>query len=239
MPSARYRVSMNSEIDLFCKSLYAEVQQYWESKRDFLPRTWELKFGIFYSPVRYRPALMIIGANPGFDSDDDTKAPPARNLFYDPKGRNPDEWRIVPILKRLFLLVDYEEMLRHSVVTNLLFFKSRCLGTHATTGQGWCDNGNPKVRREIEDYCRNRVEEIVRTLNPIRILVLGLATWDKLASKVNRTIRRTSTGGRLAARGTVFDMSALGIIHPTGAWMGDDDCRQLAPFFVEFLASQQ
>ena len=137
-------------------------------------------------------------------------------------------------------MVNSEAILRDSVVTNLLFFKSRCLGTHATTVQGWCDNRNFAVRREIEDYCRTRVEEIVRRLDPSRILVLGLATWDKVAEgEINRVTRRTRTSGRLAVTGAVFDRSALGIIHPTGARIGEYEFHVLGSFLHDFLISRQ
>lgn len=133
---------MNPDLNAFCEDLYGEVQQYWEDKRNVLPRTWELKFGIFYSPVRYRPTLMIIGANPGFDTDDDTKAPPQKNLFYEwlpPEPRKSDHWQIARVLRGLFPQAHQEEMLRDSVVTNLLFFKSRCLGRDKKASQGWRD----------------------------------------------------------------------------------------------------
>jgi len=231
---------MNSDINLFCENLYAEVQQYWESKRDFLPRTWALKFGIFYSPVRYRPALMIVGANPGFDSDDDTKSPPVENLFYDPKERNEKEWRISARLLKLFQIAGREHNLRYSVVTNLLFFKSRCLNTHTATGQGWCDNGNPKIRREIEGYCRVKVEQIVNKVDPARILVLGLTTWDRLADEpLKLRASRTKGRGRLAVAGTVFNREALGIAHPTGARISDTECHQLATLLDQFLVSTE
>src|ERR1700746_2729573 len=109
---------MNSDINLFCENLYAEIQQDWESKRDFLPRTWELKFGIFYSPVRYCPTLMIIGANPGFDTDDDTEGPPAENLFYEyppPPPRDKKHYAIARVLRDLFRQAVHEETLCNSV----------------------------------------------------------------------------------------------------------------------------
>jgi hypothetical protein len=227
---------MNHDLDRFCENLYAEIRQYWEGKRKLLPRTGELKYGIFYSPVRHRPALMIVGANPGFDSDDDTKAPPVGNLFYGFGERDENEYKITAVLRKLFQLANQEKMLRDSVVTNLLFFKSRCLGKHRKTRQGWCDNGNADVRKQIEGFCQTRVAQIVNRLDPMRILVLGLATWEKVAEgQVKVAARRPKMSGRLALSGTVFNRSALGIIHPTGARISDDECRDLAPVLSEFL----
>lgn len=151
---------MNPDLKALYEDLYIQVQQYWEHKLSVLPRTGELKFGIFYSPVRHRPALMIIGANPGFDADDDTKDPPPENLFYEdppPKGRKKEQWTIAPALRKLFRLADREEILRCSVVTNLLFFKSRCLGRDQKECRGWRDNGNARARSEIESYCQDKV----------------------------------------------------------------------------------
>jgi len=225
-------------LNVFCKSLYAEVERFGESKRHFLPRTERLKFGIFYSPPQDQPELMIIGANPGFDSDDDTKTYPDTNLFYDCGDRNKDEWKIAAALGNLFELAGEKRMLRDSVVTNLLFFKSRCLGKHAETGEGWRDNGNAEARREIEHYCEKKVEEIVVQLAPKRILAFGLGTWNKLAEGHAKVLaRRTEMRGRLAVTGTVFNRSGFGIVHPTGARMSRGECRKPAPFLREFLVS--
>ncbi len=230
---------MTPDLNAFCEDLYREVQQYWEDKLSVLPRTGELKFGIFYSPVQYRPTLMIIGANPGFDTDDDTKGPPPENLFYEyppPEGRMKEQWEIARVLRQLFKLAHHEETLRGSVVTNLLFFKSRCLDTDKKTCQGWRDNGNAKARREIEDYCRDKVKDIVSQLDPTQILVLGMASWDKLADgQIKLPVVRPKRNVRLAVMGTVFNKSALGIIHPTGARISRDECSKIAEHLGEFL----
>lgn len=232
---------MNPDLKAFREDLYRQVQQCWENNQDELPRTRNLKFGIFYSPVLYRPTLMIVGANPGFDTDDDTTCPPSENLFYEnppPEGRNPDHWKIALKLRELFQGAQHKEILRDSVVTNLLFFKSRCLSKDRNVDrcQGWRDNPNAKARREIEVYCRNKVEEIVSRLNPTRILILGMTTWDKLAGgKEIRLAVRSKGNVRLAVMGTVFNKNALGIIHPTGARTSSVEREEIAEHLGEFL----
>lgn len=230
---------MNSDFKALHEDLYREVHQYWENKRHVLPRTWDLRFGIFYSPIQNRPTLMIIGANPGFDTDDDTKCQPRKNLFYEwppPDGRKKEHWEIARVLRNFFRQDHHEEILHYSVVTNLLFFKSRCLGRDAKTCQGWRDNGNAKDRHEIEDYCRDKVREIVRRLDPTRILALGMATWDKLAEgQVRLLVVRPKRNVRLAVMGTIFNKDALGIIHPTGARISHDECGEIAEHLAEFL----
>ena len=229
---------MDRKLDGFCVRLYADVGEYWESKQNQLESTGSLKFGIFYSPVEKRgPDLMIIGANPGFDSDDDTKQPPSQNLFYDPIGRKKEEWKISAKLRELFKGVDREETLRASVVTNLLFFKSRCLGLDKDKSrrQGWCDNSNAAVRREIEKFCCDKVEKIVCEVAPQRILVLGLGTWDKIAEPPTQTLDRTPRS-RLVVGGRVFGKKALGMIHPTGAQVSNKNICKLAYRLKNFLA---
>jgi hypothetical protein len=228
---------MNPDLKAFREDLYREVKQCWENNQNAIPQTRNLKFGIFYSPVRCRPALMIVGANPGFDTDDDTMCPPSENLFYHPVGRNPDHWKIAPVLRDYFQKTHHAEILRDSVVTNLLFFKSRCLGKDRNVDrcQGWRDNPNAKARRAIEVYCRNKVEEIVRRLNPTRILILGTTTWDKLAGTEIRLAVRHKGNVRLAVRGTIFNKNALGIIHPTGARTSIVERGKIAEHLGEFL----
>ena len=115
---------MTSELNVFCENLYLDVRRYWDDRRDVLPRTWHLKFGIFYSPVRHRPAVMIIGANPGYDEDDDAKCPPQENLFYEwpPPPRKKKHYTIARELRRLFPQ-DQHVMLRDGVAT--ICFSSR------------------------------------------------------------------------------------------------------------------
>lgn len=233
------KMPIDSELDLFRQSIYADVQKYWECKRSLL-RTGDLKFGIFYSPVQYRPKLMIIGANPGFDSDDDTKDAPSVNLFFDASGRNPKEWKITPKLRTLFTVANKEETLRSSVVVNLLFFKSRCLGKHDKTRQGWRDNPDAGLCREIEAYCRGRVEDIVNKVDPVRILALGLGTWEKVVNK-QMEVASTLSGSRrrIAVSGTAFEREALGMIHPTGARISKAEFGQLGAVLREFLSPKQ
>ncbi|MFI5112679.1 MAG: hypothetical protein ACHP9S_07630 [Terriglobales bacterium] len=233
---------MNPDPNTFCKDLYSEVRQYWNKQENVLPRTWKLKFGIFYSPVEYRSTLtlMIIGANPGFDKDDDTNCPPLENLFYvwpPPGTREKKYWRIVLALRDLFQRADHPEILKDSVVTNLLFFKSTCLGKDKDKNRckGWRDNPNAKARREIEDYCRVKVKEIVSQLDPTRILVLGTGScWDKLPAEQVKVLSRKRKV-RLAVMGTVFNKNALGIIHPTGARISAADRERIAKHLGEFL----
>ena len=49
------------DITKWAEDLTEEVYNEWKTKYSF----WEDGFKVFYSPVRYRPELMIISLNPG------------------------------------------------------------------------------------------------------------------------------------------------------------------------------
>jgi hypothetical protein len=203
---------MTSQADLeqYCRDLYVRTRQEWDRVRhEFV--TGGLAFGILYGPPRLDPPLLIVGTNPGYDEDDDSQTWPSGNLFAiypPPPPRDQGRWSLARELRKYFMHIGQETVLKESVPTNLLFFKSRGI-------EDW-ERNPPAARHRLEEWCSHEVKGLAFKMNPSRILVVGITPFEKLAGQT-RWEFRGSTRKRLYGTGTVFDKPAMGTIHLTSA----------------------
>ena len=134
---------MTSQADLeeYCRDLYVRADQKWDQIRhEFV--TGHLAFGILYGPPRLNPPLLIVRTNPGYDEDDDSQTWPSENLFsiYPPPQRDKRRWRLAQELIKYFEHIGQETVLKESVPTNLLFFKSRGMEKNIKDRLCWKNN---------------------------------------------------------------------------------------------------
>jgi len=176
-----------------------------------------------YGPPIFRPDLLVVGRNPGFNAadlyDEEILTWPKDNDYAN------KNWKLAAKLRSIFSAANLETLLERSLGTNRLFFKSKGLGKHKT-GLGWADN-SPEVREQLEVYCAHEVGELVRLLEPKLVLALGLSVFDATASTAHRDIRSVK-GRRLAAVGEAGGTKIVGIIHPTGARVSNEDWAVVA-----------
>jgi hypothetical protein len=72
--------SQDDDLEKYCRDLYVRASREWDLVRyQFVTGT--LAFGILYAPPRLKPPLLILGTNPGYEEDDDSKTWPNENLF--------------------------------------------------------------------------------------------------------------------------------------------------------------
>ena len=205
------------EIVGYCSDLYNRTRTLWRSLEGQYP-TWECRFSILYGPPILRPDLLILGSNPGFDPDD---LYPEEILTW-PKDNEytTQDWPLARRLRSIFASADLDYLLERSLGTNLIFFKSKCLGRHKETGLGWADNPL-EIRRQLETYCAQEVGNLVEALEPKAVLVLGLAVFDKVTDEVVPVLGAKDR--RVAAIGWMNGTKTFGMIHPTGAQVSNWD----------------
>jgi hypothetical protein len=200
-----------------CRGLYDRTRALWNSLEGRYP-TWPCRFSILYGPPIHEPDLLILGSNPGFNPrylyDEEILTWPKANEYAT------QDWPLAAKLRRLFAAAGLESILEHSVGTNRLFFKSKCLGKHET-GLGWGNNPS-EIRDQLESFCDREINELIQMLKPKVIFVLGLAVFDAFADRVLYTVSGAK-GRRVAAVGLCGDSKVIGIIHPTGAQVSSQD----------------
>ncbi len=208
-------------LEEYCKGMYRRTRAFWDARKGKYP-TWKCRFSILYGPPKVGTDIMIVGSNPGFDPndlyDEEIQSWPSKNEYW---TRN---WPLAVKLRQIFSATDDRDRLRDSVGTNLLFFKSRSLGSHKS-GLGWANNPR-HIRAEMERFCRREVWNLVRAVRPKLILVLGLAAFDKIVETPEKVILSRSDEGaqrRIFAAGAGFGRRVIGMIHPTGARVSSAD----------------
>jgi hypothetical protein len=242
MPMGRHT---DEAIDAYCRDLYDRTRALWITLKGKYP-TWCCRFSILYGPPMFSPDLLILGSNPGFDPsdlyDEEILTWPTDNEY------TTQSWRLAKKLRSIFAEAGLEDLLKRSLGTNRLFFKSKNLNHHES-GLGWADNP-PNIQKQLGAYCANELEKLIRLLEPRVVFALGLSVFDDVADAVSCEIKGVK-GRRVAAIGRVDGSKMLGIIHPTGARVSNEDwsivaktlARELGGSikngFIDELAPQQ
>lgn len=191
----------NSWID----DLYASTDAFWQSRAADM----ESGYAIFYSPVHYSPKIMIIGYNPGGDksSFDRESASKTREThdYFDHIDTPKEDYPLARKMRQIFESVGMLDDLKESVKLNLYFFRSK----RAV---------DLKDRKEISEFCRPRVEEIICRLQPEIIVTEGFGTFRELIGLIRReeTNESKSAVKPLVRYANDGKPKVIGLKHPTG-----------------------
>jgi len=205
------------------------VYKHWkESHND-----WKNGVKIFYSPVHSQTNLLILGFQPGgsgkgkqhsrFEAGDFT--PPEQHHYIT------KDWNLAREGRELF--GGYKDVLSNSVASNVVFFR-------APDTDEW-DALDKAQRTSMEDFCWEYIEELVDYVNPEVILAFGLRTFDKVAGQMglNQEVVLSRSTSRLLAVSNESAPKVVGMIHPTGARISNDDKSRLYKHTRELLAENR
>ncbi len=209
-------------LDELAQRITDETNREWLSKRSLYAGS-EAGYAVFYSPVSNEASLLVVGFNPGgdagsFNVDIASRVPTQHDYFvYD--------YLLARRMRALFSGIGSESILRRSVKTNLIFFRT-------PTKAAWAEVP-PGIRRSLEIFCAARIVEIYHALRPRVVLAEGLDTYDRLRPILGfRSIDeslRNHVGRRIYARSMASDGSRLvGLIHPSGARVSNHDWAIIA-----------
>lgn len=208
---------MQRSIEKFGKQIIQDTFQKWKdykNKYEF----WNYGFGVFYSPIYYKPELMIIGYNLGgtevdFDESKSLTIPEDHEYFV-------YNYKIASRQKEIWGRLNKIDTLRSSVKINLNFFRSRNIVQWRTINKG--------IRNEIESFCANKAKEIIFKVKPKLILFEGMKTYDELFRKVfnltainSEAIKRNNR--RIFTKTFYDNKNIVGIIHPSGSRLAFED----------------
>ena len=211
-------------VEAFAAQVYVDMNQIWIAKKNAFP-TWELGFRILYSPPILKPELVIVGENPGclrgqVFALEEHSGWPGHNE-YAVQG-----WPLASKLRILFSAIGLQKVLERSVGLNANFFRSHSSSSDQV-GLRWKDNP-PTIRRELESICLEKVFGLISAMNPKIVLALGMKAFDAL-TRHNGTIIIRRGRDRLCAIGNANATTIIGIIHPTGAQVSNDDWARVMP----------
>lgn len=166
-----------------------------------------LEFSIFYSPLRLNPKLLIVGDNPGGPMEQRGlyKIPDRHEyLFIDPK----DDYKMAKMMREKIMAGQIlEPILRESVKTNRIFFRTRNLR----------EFGALQNQKAMVLYCKNILREIILTIRPLNILAESLGTFRSLSATELPILVKSESGKCLLVRGEYEGIPVYGINHPSRA----------------------
>lgn len=179
------------------KDLYAATKAQWEAEGAN-----PAGYAIFFSPVRVKPRLAIIGYNPGGDGA----------LFEKYAGGPPpvheytmQNFRLAAQMRKIFAAAGMMQELEESVKFNIIFYRSR--------------RAAELKNKTLIRFSEVRTLEIIERIQPEVILTEGFATFHRLVALLHgQVVRRHYHGSRcFFLHGQAGKITLLGILHPTGA----------------------
>jgi hypothetical protein len=212
------------DIQEAARQIVAETHERWRSLKGRYAG-WDSGFAVFYSPVRERPDLLILGLNPGGDEGSFVETTASRlstehdYFAYD--------YPLAKRMRELFAAIGQTDQLRASVKSNLIFFRTGDIKKWRAV--------DPELRHELENFCMARVQRMITALQPKMILTEGIDTFDRLLEGID-TFDRTLVSdvpvrrpqGRLYVRQSLSaGPRVVGITHPTGTQVSSADWRRI------------
>jgi len=200
-------------LDTELAAIYDRVATKWgEHEADLLGG--RCGYSIFGSKPYSDPPLMIIGLNPGFGGDAEdgpyTQSIPPEDSYL---GNDPHRFKTE--LQAIFDFDGGERMLDGAVSTNFLFFRSVSMDDRSELSWG---NVREGLRKHLEKFCLDELQNIVRMLRPKCILVVGLDAVNRYVSDPYvRLYRAESQFHRLIVTGSLGGTECIGIPHLTGS----------------------
>lgn len=165
-----------------------------------------LEFSVFYSPIRHKPTLLIIGDNPGGQLDQ-------KGLYSIPEiheyvDRSQTYSLAIAMRDKIMKGDKLNAILRNSVKINRIFFRTPNMRTFESLNKA----------TEIKKYCLKTVEEIIETIKPKRILAESFGTFKTFCRTWTSVLEKQNTQKALLLHGHYKDIEVLGINHPSQAW---------------------
>jgi hypothetical protein len=164
-----------------------------------------LEFSIFYSPLKVKPKLMIIGDNPGGQMDQiGLYTIPEKHEYTD----ETQDYRIAKMMREKIMKGDkLQEVLKESVKTNRIFFRTPDLNKLSSL----------ENKTKIIDYCRGILYEIIRTIQPQNILAESFGAFRSLSSTETSILVKPNSTKSLLLYGEYAGTPVFGINHPSRA----------------------
>lgn len=166
------------------------------------------EFSIFYSPLRLKPKLMIIGDNPGGQITDKglEEIPKIHEYLVTDKDKT---YKMADAMRNKVMKGEkLNDILRTSVKLNRIFFRTPDLKTFRAF---------PKAV-EMEKYCLKILEEIIDKLQPKRILTESFGTFERLCgTSWASVLEKEDSKKSLLLVGKYKGIEVLGINHPSSS----------------------
>ena len=222
---------MLKTVEDFAQSVIDTVHAIWLRDKEQYPAG----YGVFYSPTRLRPELMVIGLNPGgdptcFSGEKESVASPESPMEYI-TYRNDRSYPLAGKTVALFESIGLLDILAASLKTNMSFFRSK----------RWAH-----LPQQHSAECLRLVLEMIKTFRPKAILCESIRVFDLLYSRAvgadHSSMIRTERGqsGRRIYTSVTSEESGestilIGITHLTGSRPSSADLDKIKRLLADDL----
>lgn len=195
-------LSTNKELEIWGHSIIQDIK-----RKMFRFGNKSLEFSVFYSPLSFKPKLMIIGDNPGGQMGQAGLYHIPRIHEYvdpDPKKR----YLIANIMRDKILSGEkLNQVLTYSVKTNRIFFRTPDLATLNSLAE----------KKEIVAYCRICLDKIIGKIQPQNILAESFGAFKSLSDIKQVILTKANSNKALLLGGQYNGIPVFGINHPSRA----------------------
>lgn len=186
----------NHELQQWALNLIRKINKDWKNIDSY---------SLFYSPVYFKPDLIIIGDNPGgTEKNKQTELPFEHEYFA-------ENYKIAKIMRdKIFKGAQLNLLLKNSVKINRIFIKSQKLS----------DFSKQENSLILSNYCFEMVEEIIEKLKPKSIFAESFGTFRKFSRKEKVLLEKQTNKGTnkaLVLMGYYKNIEIIGINHPSRA----------------------
>ncbi len=216
------------DITTWAHNLTKDIYDTWTAKYAF----WKPGIKVFYSPAVQNPKLLIVTMQPGGGEEDFEKEDKTRFEQGDFAVHANDyiETNYRMAVKTRDFFDANLTLLKESVIVPLVFFRTPSVHV-------WDKELSPQKKAEMEKYSFSKTKEIVDTVNPEKILVIGIKTYKKLKELLgtvgNETVlhKRAGNGEPMAITADYDGKKIFAVIHFTGARLNKTDWKALKELF--------
>ncbi len=196
-----------------CRRVYEETLRYYDEVAPELGKA-ALGFRILYGPPVINAPFLFLGYQPGGRKIEYLEHHVTWPNICDYITR---DW---PLAKRVRSIWE-PSIVARSTGLNAVFFRARSVRL-------W-NKIEKSLRKNLENFSRQRAEQIVRALQPEYVIVIGLGTFYWLTE--GEPALFGERGRVLARKGELWGCRAIGTVHLTGSRISRGDRERLRIYF--------
>lgn len=209
------------EADEVCCRIYDETREFYFSELKPALKD-DPGYQILYGPPLFQTPVLFVGYQPGNGTKN-----PFEEREYGTEDGWPERsefvtecWPLAMALRRIF----NKDFIEKCVGTNVIFVRASDVKTYGKFDKN--------LRAKIREFCKPRVELMVKAIQPKLIVAIGLATLD-LFGPSEETLRGAAHGARgkssaLIKKGKIAGREALAVMHLSGARIPRQDRKAIA-----------
>jgi hypothetical protein len=218
----RIEMQTDNEAEALCRRIYIKTKDIYETIPD---GPGKLGFQILYGPPFREAPILFIGYQPGTG----LKSPEEEREYGSEDGWPSvcefatENWVLAKKMQRMF----GRELLQKCVGVNAIFVRSPSL-------EHYRKHVTLELRRKIEKFCLVQITEMVETLCPKMVVVMGFETLA-LFGKSKSILISEGSQRVLAKTGSVAGREAIGTLHLSGALISTPDRAAIATHILAGL----